>query len=261
MPSLYAHYRFGALILPRLPADVRGAIARHRCLFDAGLQGPDFFFFYKPASTTDIPPLGRSFHYQTGAEFFTRACRTLHSDSAEEELAYLYGLLGHYCLDSVCHPFVHQHTEEGTIGHNALESEFERYLLALDGVRRPHAYRRSVHMKLPKAHCAMVSRFYPPATAEQIQEAVSGMRRLTDLMTCGTGAHRAIAKAVLQTMGEGKTGLLVPPKPDPACAGLNEPMLELFGKALDRYPELLEQLREHLTFREPLGPEFEPIFG
>lgn len=261
MPSLYAHYRFGKLILPRLPADVRGAIARNRSLFDAGLQGPDFFFFYKPTSQTEIGRLGRVFHYQTGRDFFARACETLHGDSGEEDLVYLYGLLGHYCLDSVCHPFVHEQTDNGPIGHNALESEFERYLLALDGVKRPHAYRRSVHMKLPKGHCALVSRFYPPATAEQIREATADMRRFTDLMTCGNAAHRALAKAVLQTLGVEKTGLLIPTAPSTACTHLNAPLLTLFSDALDRYPELLEQLRDYLAFREPLGAEFDLIFG
>lgn len=261
MPSIYAHYRFGCLVLPELPGDVRGAIARHRALFDAGLQGPDFFFFYKPAAKTEIQKLGRKFHYQTGRDFFTRVCQTLNSNSGEEELVYLYGLLGHFCLDSLCHPFVHAHTDQGPIGHNALESEFDRYLLVLDGVKKPHTHQRSNYLKLNKDQCATVSRFYPPASADQIREATGSMRRFTALLTCHNSLHRTAAKAVLRTLGEGKTGLLIPPVPDESCTHLNEPLVALYNTALEQYPRMLEDLRDHLTFREPLGKEFDPIFG
>lgn len=261
MPSIYAHHRFGCLVLPELPGDVRGAISRHRALFDAGLQGPDLFFFYKPASKTGIQKLGRKFHYQTGREFFTRVCQSMDSSSGEEELVYLYGLLGHYCLDSLCHPFIHDQTDQGPIGHNALESEFDRYLLALDGVRKPHTHPRGAHLKLDQAQCALVSRFYPPATAAQIREAVAGMRQLTALMTCGNPIHRAAVKGVLRTLGEGRTGLVIPPAPDTSCAHLDVPLLMLWETAREQYPRMLEDLRDHLTFREPLGKEFDPIFG
>lgn len=261
MPSIYAHYRFGCLLLPALPGDVRGAVARHRALFDAGLQGPDFFFFYKPGVKTDIRKLGRKFHYQTGREFFTRVCRTLHSDSDEAELVYLYGLLGHYCLDSVCHPFIHEHTDGGNPGHSALESEFDRHLLTLDGCKKPHIYPRSRCMRLRREQIPIVSRFYPPATTEQVRDAIASMGTVTSLITCGNPVHRAAAKAVLRTLGTDQPGLLVPPAPDPVCRALDEPMAALFDRALARYPQMLEDLRDHLTFREPLGEEFDPIFG
>ena len=38
MPAGYAHYRFGKLLLPHLPADVRQTIQRFRRMYDAGLQ-------------------------------------------------------------------------------------------------------------------------------------------------------------------------------------------------------------------------------
>lgn len=261
MPSLYAHNRFGAAVLPKVPADVRGAIARHRALFDAGLQGPDFFFFYKPASKSKTTGLGRVFHYQTGREFFTRACETLRSDSSEEELVYLYGLLAHYCLDAACHPLIHHHTDSGNPGHNAVESEFDRFLMARDGIRNPSSFRRSKLLKLPKEHCSVISRFYPGAEETEVYEALNSMRHFTDLMTYNNGLHRAAALVVLRKLGDGKTGLLIPNVPDPACSHLNEPLMKNFTDAIALYPALLEQIRDYLTFREPLGPEFDPIFG
>ena len=121
MPATYAHYRFGKLLLPTLPGDVRQCIQRFRRMYDLGLQGPDFFFFYNPFVKTATGTLGSVFHHQTGQEFFPTACKAATSDAAR---AYLYGLLGHYCLDSICHPFVNRLVTIGEAQHILLESEF-----------------------------------------------------------------------------------------------------------------------------------------
>lgn len=261
MPSLYAHHRFGVQLLPTLPADVRGAVSRHRDLFDAGLQGPDFFFYYRPSSKSKIGELGHDIHVVPGREYFTRVCQNLFSISGEDVLVYLYGLLAHYCLDSQCHPLIHAYTQSGIPSHNAAESEFDRYLMALDGIKRPHAHPRSRYMKLTKAQCNLIAPFYEPATPAEIWEAVSGMRHITDLLTCANPLHRTAAKGVLHAMGGSKIGLLIPPSPDLACTHLNKPLMERFEDALSLYPVLLEQLRDHLSLREELGAEFDAVFG
>lgn len=261
MPAIYAHYRFGNLILPKLPADVRGAIQRNRHLFDAGLQGPDFLLYYRPASSNPVSDLSRTFHSQTGAVFFDAACRTLERTSTEAELAYLYGLLGHYCLDSYCHPLVDQQVKNHRVGHHAMESAFERYLLELDGVARPESYPRGRLLKLTKKECQTVSGFFPGTTPEQIREAFKSMRRFTGLMTCGNPLHRTAAKAVLYVMGRERTGLLLPSKAETGHRERNEALLDRFAQAMVQYPVLLEQVRDHITFREPFGEGFEKIFG
>lgn len=261
MPSLYAHHRFGEQILPRLPADIRGTIARHRAMFDSGLQGPDFLFFYKPSSKNPIRALAGAIHRQSGREYFTHICRELRIDSDEEILAYLFGLLGHYCLDSVCHPFIRSRTGSDSHKHNAMESEFERYLLARDGVKKPHTYPRSRLTRLNQHQCGLIRSFYEPAAGEEIFVAAQSQRLFISLLTCSNGLHRAIAGAVVQSLGEDTMGLIIPPKPDPEFSADNEPLLALFDQALERYPQLMDRLRDHLTFREPLSEGFDAIFG
>lgn len=261
MPSIYAHYRFGEQLLPHMPGDVRGAISRNRDLFDAGLQGPDFLFYYKPATKTDVGSLASRIHHMTGREYFTRVCATLSGISGEEELSYLYGLLAHYCLDAACHRLIREQAQDSALLHNRIESEFERYLMAMDGIKKPHCWPRSQYLKLPKDRCGLVARFYEPATASQIREGIGGMRHMISLMTCHNPVHRAAAKAVLLGLGKEKTGLLIPTEPDLTCTGMNAPLLEAFEEALGRYPSLLEQLRDHLNLREELGEAFFSAFG
>ena len=45
MPAAYAHYRFGQLVLSRLPEEKQNLIQAHRALYDLGLQGPDPLIF------------------------------------------------------------------------------------------------------------------------------------------------------------------------------------------------------------------------
>ena len=156
MPASSAHYRSGKQLLSTLPADARQCIQRFRRMYDMGLQGPDIFFCYNPFLKTAVGALGSTFHRQTGQEFFPAACRQAMTEAAK---AYLYGLLAHYCLDSISHPFVQQKADAGEAGHAQLEAEFDRYLLALDAVPQPHTYDLSPRLKLTRGECMTAAAF------------------------------------------------------------------------------------------------------
>ena len=103
MPANYAHYRFGKQLLSGMCPNDRRSIQRFRRLYDMGLHGPDIFFYYNPLIKTATGQLGGVFHAQSGQEFFARVCAQAGSEAGR---VYLLGLLGHYCLDSLCHPYV-----------------------------------------------------------------------------------------------------------------------------------------------------------
>ncbi len=258
MPSHYAHYRFGAQLLPTLPADVRRPIQRYRGLYDVGLHGPDLFFNYSPFRKTAIGALGSKYHYLTGREYFTRVCKRLRLEPSEAAMAYLYGLMGHYCLDSVCHPFVNANTDEVTRYHTELEAEFDRYLLELDN--KEYCYNFTPHMKLNREECAVVADFYPPATPGQIGQAVKNMARFAALLSTPEGPKRAAVKSVLSMTSKKYQLLLMQSKPNPNCAPLDEEFMNLYNQATERYPKLLEQLYAHMTYNGAFGPEFDLTF-
>ena len=257
MPSSYAHYQFGAQALPTLPADIRFPVQRCRMLFDLGLQGPDFFYFYRfyTASGQDIRDLARQYHYRPGKEVFSKICWEL-GHPTDAELAYLYGLIGHYCLDSACHPVIHEVSRREDLPHNAMESEFDRFLMERGGVRKPHGYDRSAHLKCGKGCAAVIARFYPEAEPAQIGEGLHTMELILRLLTLHSAAEK-----VLNMLGGSYPGLLMHRAPDPAFTGENEILLERYNRALAKYPELLQQLHSHMTYGEPFGEDFDPIFG
>ena len=252
MPASYAHYRFGKLLLPKLPADVRQCVQRFRRMYDMGLQGPDFFFYYNPFLTTATGKLGSFFHRQTGQEFFPVACKAATSDAAK---AYLYGLLGHYCLDSTCHPFINRLVEIEEARHVPLESEFERFLLTLDGEKTPETFDMSRFLKLTRGECMSVAAFYPGSTGGKVSQGVRLMALFTKIL-----AHPGQAR-LLKKVSPGLWEHCIPADENNNLAPYIRELQDLYGQALERYPQMLTQLTAHLETGAEFGEDFSKDFG
>lgn len=255
MPASYAHYRFGRQILSSLPADVRQCIQRFRRMYDMGLHGPDIFFFYNPLMKNAVGDLSGKYHSQTGVEFFPGACAQANSEAAK---AYLYGLLGHYCLDAACHPFVQQKVDSGEAGHVALEAEFDRFLLDMDGEATPSTYDLSPKLKLTRGECMTVAAFYPPATGGNVNFSAKNMALLHRL---GANPNRARTEKLLKKLKPGLCSGLIPEAEVEAYARMDSELLARFNRAVKHYPVLLDQLLEHMRTGEALGEDFASDFG
>lgn len=255
MPASYAHYRFGKLLLPKLPADVRQCVQRFRRMYDMGLQGPDFFFYYNPFMNTSTGELGKIFHRQTGQEFFPVACKAATSEAAK---AYLYGLLGHYCLDSICHPFVNQLVTIGEASHVPLESEFERFLMVLDKEPSPHTFDMSKSFRLTRGECMTISGFYPGSTGSKVYLSIQAMTLFTKFLS-HPSQQRHIS--LMQKVIPGLCDHRIPSEENPNLVPYIRELQDLYGQALDRYPAMLSQLTAHLQNGEALGEAFALDFG
>lgn len=258
MPSNYAHYRFGCLALKRLSPELQRSVGRFRQLYDVGQHGPDPFFFYNPFWKNPVHQLGKTFHAQTGREFFTNACLELKKDPSEGAKVYLYGLLGHYCLDSHCHPYVWEKHNAGQVRHAELETDFERFLLRKDGKLPPHLQRVTNHVRLTRGECVTAARFFPPATPAQISRSVKNLALYSRLLT---HKNRKALEAVLKLTNENVRDHVMGTKPNPRCEALHPELMALYDRALENYSNMLTQLNDHITDGVPLGTDFDPIFG
>lgn len=132
MPAAYAHIRFGRE--QALPGKY-GALPRNfPQLYTVGLQGPDLLFYHNPVFSTAKVREGHRLHAMTGQAFFKAAIDAYKKAPSDGALAYLFGVLGHYCLDSRVHPLVNQLVTSQQIDHVALETEFDRFLQQRDGL-------------------------------------------------------------------------------------------------------------------------------
>lgn len=257
MPSTYAHYRFGAELLTRLPPELRRSAVRFRQLYDMGLHGPDLFYYESPLGKG---ALGAKFHAQTGKAFFERVCRSMKLNPSEGATAYLCGVLAHYALDSLSHPFIHRMAAEGKGTHTQIEVEFDRYLLEKDGKSPAYLHDPSEHMHLTPGECETAAAFYPGVRAGTVQRCVKNMALSARMLAVPQGTRRKALGNALTLAGRERGGMLMPVHPNRVREELDPSLLRLYEMAMDRYPVLLDQIQTHLRRNTPLGPDFSAVF-
>lgn len=250
MPSSYAHDRLGRLSLPAFPTEVRDRLQHFRRMYDMGLQGPDFFFYYDPLRKTAVGQLGALYHEKSGREFFAGACAAVQTGAAR---AYLCGLLGHYVLDSGCHEYVNRLDAEGRARHIALESEFDRALMAEDGVKTPCATSISGKLRLSREECAAVAAIFPPATGGDVYQSVGNMRFFLNFLVSGNHARK---EKLLWMVNPRLPDSMVPAAPVPQYAVMVAELGRRFDRCLARYPRMLAALLAYMDRGEPLGEDF-----
>lgn len=258
MPAEYAHYRFGRLAFSALPEEPRRTVQRFRQLFDVGLHGPDLFFYYQPLWRTKMGELGSRFHALSGQEFFSRAAEQLRENPSEGGEAYLYGVLCHYALDSMCHPFVREAVEEGRAGHLELETEFDRYLMTLDGAESPHTQNRARHVHLTWGESVTVASFYPPAGAFAVRRSAGSMAAVNRILAI---KNRKLLESVFRLGGSSAAQMVMYSRANHKCAQMMEPLMTLFGEALARYPGMAAQLNGLIRSQASLDEAFDKTFG
>lgn len=258
LPSFYAHTRFGQQAAQGFPEQIRLSVQRFPQLFHVGCFGPDFFFFYLPMFKTKMGALGSQYHHQTGKRFFETAAEHLRQNPSEGGRAYLYGVLCHYALDSVCHPMICQAAAEGCPGHTELETDFDRHLLTKDGRVPAHRENLGRSIRLTWGECVTVSEFFPPASAYTVRVGVGSMSLVCRAMSM---KNRKLLQMLFRLGGTYGTQLVMTIRPNHRCAQLIEPLEQLYDKALERFPVLAAQLDALLENGTPLGQEFEATFG
>ena len=260
MPSTYAHYRFGLAMLSQLPGDCRRTIQRFRRLFEVGLHGPDIFYYQLPGLNKSSSFLGIKFHEQTGQEFFQRVCRGIRMEKSEAAQAYLYGVLCHYCLDSVCSPYIKEKCEEEKLTTLRLETEFDRFLLTADGKIPACSQDLTPHLKLTPGEWETVAKFYPPATSRTVKDSLNNMIFVLKLLSTPEGARRTLLSGGVKVLGKDFQGAVMGSEPDATCAHLNEGILEQYREAEEKFPLMLTQIQALMTYNAPLDERFTGTF-
>lgn len=261
MPFHYAHYRFGAMAIPAMPPEIRRRVQRFRQLYDMGLHGPDIFFYSNIFLKDHAENPAKKYHRQTGEEFFTRVCKRIRLEPSEGAMAYLHGVLAHYCLDAACHPYIRTVTEDGSIGHGELETEFDRYLLNLDGKRPANTFDCSPHMKLTRGECVTVADFYPDATPTTVSRSVRSMAACVKFLASPAGFRRNLMQGAISLTGDAFSQFVMSRSPNKKCAHLDGDLQALFDQALEKYPALLEEITAHMSHNAPFGDDFKLPFG
>lgn len=183
MPGFTTHYLFGLDTYQHMDNLPLKQLIKENCAaYSFGLQGPDLFFYYLPSYIIHKENIGSVAHTQRAGKFlhhlldsrklFNRAgkislplpaaqysrcagskffCAPLRIKKAEQQIAesYIAGFLGHYILDTHCHPYIYyksgfKETNCRYHGkHMALETDIDTELLQFYKHCPPSAFRQS----------------------------------------------------------------------------------------------------------------------
>lgn len=113
MPNQLAHHLCGIEAIKLIEnKDCKELITKYQNVFNLGVQGPDFLFYYgiTPWSgKVSAPEIGHNMHSSRVNKAFKGFLEYILKQSPQiKEIltVYLMGYLSHNCLDSICHPYI-----------------------------------------------------------------------------------------------------------------------------------------------------------
>ena len=202
-------------------------------------------------------------HNQTGREVFTQAGEILRKQSDPEPLlAYIYGYLCHFALDSMCHGYIGQQVAETDISHAEIEAELDRALMVHDG-HNPVRHCVTRHIVPSKEDAAVICAFYPTLTAQQIEEAMRSMVRYLNLLTAPSHLKRGVLFSVLKLAGQkGLCDLVINYRYNSACLDIVEHLVHLYQqaqpKAIEAIVSYMDWIGEEGAFDKQFDLTFDP---
>lgn len=148
MPGFVTHYIFGRETCRKLRhTPQKKNLYYNRAAYALGLQGPDLFFYYLPSYALSGKNLGSIAHTQQTQAFFLGLIESYYriTNGVDRGIAeaYLTGFLGHYLLDTACHPYIYAATHyEGRrkdyfSRHAYLETDIDTALLDIKLHKKP----------------------------------------------------------------------------------------------------------------------------
>ena len=203
MPDAFAHQHFGDLVFKELPGDLKYRITPHLGLYNIGLQGPDFLFFYNPLKSNEVYDQGSLLHKQSGREFWKISADTLRTTSMDHEasLSYLLGVMCHYSLDSICHTFVNQYEKDQGVTHSDMEGEFDRYLMASLNLV-PQAVDQVKRFRPKREYAEVIAPFTQKLDPEITYDALKGFHFWRSVFRSPSKLKREFLYGVLKSAGK-----------------------------------------------------------
>jgi hypothetical protein len=243
MPAIYAHYSFGKRVYRQMPASLRSIAGRYRREYIAGLQGPDFLFFFNPLIKNRYDTLARQIHGEKASVFLERAVKILEVTGMDSpEGAYIMGFICHFMLDSACHGFVEKMIGETGESHTEQETEYDRYRLEQDG---KSALEYPVYRLVDDSQelAETMSIFYKGVSTFTVRISLERMRKIKHLLFSPGILKRNALIFLLGTYGgfhQEHVSVVMKTRPNPNCEEINRGLEARFQHAV---PECAQEIK------------------
>lgn len=262
MPTTYTHYRFGQNVKEHLGGEIKKIICENKTLYNIGLHGPDILFYYKPIGYNTINQTGVALHNTMAEEFFKNGKKIInkHQDN-RVALAYLFGFVCHFMLDSECHPYINESIKTIPVSHSAMEAEMDRMLMIKDGLN-PIKYKPTKHIRSDKRVDELIALFYPKISPKQIGQTIRSMKRVLDILVPSNKIKRAFQRLALLMTGNNRklSGLVLRIKPIELCKESNLALEKIYNDTIITTARMITKFYEGLEEDDYLSPRFSRTF-
>jgi len=111
MPSNTTHYIFSEDVYKNLDEDSKKRINKSKTIYNTFAQSHDLLFFYifDRKNSKTIKDLGHHAHHYNTQSYLLNIIKEIKKNKLEnnsDAIAYLYGVITHYVLDTHCHPYI-----------------------------------------------------------------------------------------------------------------------------------------------------------
>lgn len=261
MPSLFAHHSFGRNVYQKLPDDLKTIIRKYPDAFKAGLQGPDFLFFYRPFYRCHTNKLGHAQHREPFEEFLEQIRPTIQKKGKDcGEYAYLLGFICHFILDSESHTYIIPKAKEPGYNHLVMEIEFDRYLLRKAG-KNPLHYPAWKYIRWNKQTLDAIHGIYQSfeVSRKKIKKSLKSMSLVKWFFTTGKSVRRMVIRTVMFLSGyyEKLEGYMMDLIPKHTASKTNPILDRIFTESIPKCVDMICKFDETVL----TGHAFDKRFG
>lgn len=211
MPGFTTHYLFGQQTYQTIRnSSLKQTIQKNHTVFCLGLQGPDIFFYDLLSLVIPKKSPGSVAHTANTGTFLRHLLESPRIFPTDEERqiahTYILGFIGHYLLDTACHPYIYARSRYGQKtkgyigGHIRLETDIDTTLLWHYQNRLPSEFHQDESISLSKSQRMAVStllyyafsKTYPgqSITRHRILQAIHAMQLATRLLYDPSGRKK-----------------------------------------------------------------------
>ena len=140
MPSITTHHIFGIEVYKNLKE--KNILKNDLLIYQTFTQSHDYLYYYTFdfKNAKKIKNLGSKGHHEKTQEYIINIIKNIKKNNLSEHgpaIAYLYGVITHYVLDSTCHPYIFyktgvyrkhdKNTHKYLGGHTHIEKQLDAY--------------------------------------------------------------------------------------------------------------------------------------
>lgn len=229
MPASFTHQQFGNQVLTKIDdPKISTMIKNNLDYYNLGLQGPDILFFYRPLKSNYVNALGNRMHQEIATEFFSNAKKLINNEAM---MAYIFGFINHFILDSECHHYVDQTMTNKNISHYAIERDLDCRLMQINQVSFNSYPAKSI--KINKKMATTIAPFFN-LRDETIYSSLKYFKMINWLFFCKSDLKRKIIiKGMTLAKAKTYTDMVILKQPEAKITDDINHLIDLFNNAIN----------------------------